>query len=179
MPRRTKKRCSPATETVRPISARPTRSSSSEMSLRASQRARMSAARSSTRRERMSPPCSLGAKSPVSRRCACQRIAVDGAPCRRRAATHPAIHRRQKPRTQIYRKRLSHPCWPPLPAWILNQKSRRMGILLRFKTVEFRSKRPSLRQPHRLTASISSNRARHSHSRSLPSGPGQLGLSRA
>src|SRR5690606_34201217 len=56
MPRRAKKRCSPATEIASPASFKARRSSSSEMSLRASQRARMSADRSSTRRERMSPP---------------------------------------------------------------------------------------------------------------------------
>lgn len=46
IPRCTKKRCSPATETTKPISARARRSSSSEMSLRASQSPRMSVARS-------------------------------------------------------------------------------------------------------------------------------------
>jgi hypothetical protein len=75
MPRRTKKRCSPATDTCRPTPISAWRNSSSEMSLRSSQTARISAPRCSTRRERLSPPCGLGAKLPVSRRCACQRIA--------------------------------------------------------------------------------------------------------
>ncbi len=42
-------------------------------------------------------------------------------PRRRRPATHPGINRRQQPRPQIHRKRLTHPCWPPHPASILNQ----------------------------------------------------------
>ena len=78
MPRRAKKRCSSA-DTVRPASAKAMRSSSSEMSLRASHKAKMPAARYSTRRDRMSPLCGLGAKAPVSRHCANQRMAVDGA----------------------------------------------------------------------------------------------------
>jgi len=40
---------------------------------------------------------------------------------RRSAATHPRINRRQQPRTQIHRKSLTHPYWPPCPASILNQ----------------------------------------------------------
>jgi hypothetical protein len=56
MPRRTKKRCSPATDTCRPTPISAWRNSSSEMSLRASQIAKMSAPRCSTRRERLSPP---------------------------------------------------------------------------------------------------------------------------
>lgn len=34
-------------------------------------------------------------------------------PDRRSMAAQPVINRRQKPGTQIHRKRLSHPCWPP------------------------------------------------------------------
>ncbi len=107
MPRRAKKRCSPATDTVRPASAKAMRSSSSEMSLRASHKARISAARSSTRRDRMSPPCGLGAKAPVSRRCACQRMAVDGATPKRAAAPRqlspPSIAARSRVRKSIDR----------------------------------------------------------------------------
>jgi len=85
-PRRTKKRCSPATETSMPLSASARRSSSRVMSLRSSQMARMSAARSSIRRERISPPRGFGAMSPVSRCCARQRTAVEGATPNRSAA---------------------------------------------------------------------------------------------
>lgn len=43
---------------------------------------------------------------------------------------------RQKPGTQIHRKRLSHPCRPPSPARILNRKSCLTEIPSEFKTVE-------------------------------------------
>ena len=58
---------------------------------------------------------------------------------RRRTAAHPAIHRCQQPHTQIHRKRLSHPCWPPSPAQIMDQNSRGRGIPPRSRTVEKRS----------------------------------------
>src|ERR1700741_2064526 len=79
MPWRTKKRWSVEFATTSPAPANSTRSSSRVMSLRASHSARISSRRSSIRRERVSPPWGLGAKSPVARRCACQRIAVEGA----------------------------------------------------------------------------------------------------
>jgi len=69
------------------------------------------AARSSIRRERISPPCGLGAKSPVSRCCARQRAPVDGATPNRATA-----------------------------ARMLNQKSRLEGISCRFKTLDHRFK---------------------------------------
>ena len=81
-----KKRCRPATETAMPLSASAKRSSSRVMSLRSSQMARMSAARSSIRRERISPPRGFGAMSPASRCCTRQRTAVDGATPNRSAA---------------------------------------------------------------------------------------------
>ncbi len=79
-------------------------------------------------------------------------LGLPGDRCRRRntkpacrcTATHPAINRRQKPRAQIHRERLSHPCWPPSPARILNQKSCPTGIPSRCKMVENRSKRPPI-----------------------------------
>ena len=43
-------------------------------------------------------------------------------------AAQPVINRRQKSRTQIHRKGVSHPCRPPSPARILNQKSHPAGI---------------------------------------------------
>jgi hypothetical protein len=52
----TKKRCRPARDTTKPTSASASRNSSRGMSLRASHIAMMSRRRSSTRRERMSPP---------------------------------------------------------------------------------------------------------------------------
>ena len=56
-------------------------------------------------------------------------------------AAQPVINRRQKSRTQIHRKGVSHPCRPPSPARILNQKSHPAGIPPppQFKTVENRS----------------------------------------
>jgi hypothetical protein len=60
---------------------------------------------------------------------------------RRSTADHPAIHRCQQPDTQIHRETLTHPCWPPSPAPIPNQKSRQRGIPQRFRTVENRSKK--------------------------------------
>lgn len=88
---RTKKRCSVEFATDRPTPASSTRSSSSVISLRASHSARMSARRSSMRCERMSPPCGLGAKLPVARRCACHRIAGEGATPNRAAAARQLV----------------------------------------------------------------------------------------
>ena len=128
-PRRAKKRCSSAIETCKPISISARRSSSSEMSFRASQIA-ISAPRSSIRRERISPPCGLGEKSPVSRRCACQRIAVDGATPKRVAVARQLIPSstaaRSRERKSIGRW-LAHPSRPPSPARILKQKLRFTG----------------------------------------------------
>ena len=60
---------------------------------------------------------------------------------RRSTSAQPVIYRCNKPDTQIHRKSVSHPCWPPSPARILNQKSEPAGIPARFKAVEKRSKR--------------------------------------
>ena len=134
IPRRMKKRCNPATETVRPTSISARRSSSSEMSLRFSQMARMSPAH----------VAALWLRGKVTR-LAPLRLPTDRRRWRntksrrRRAAAQAAINRRQKPRTQIHRERLSHPCWPPSPARSLNQKSEPVGIPARFKAVENRS----------------------------------------
>jgi len=59
---------------------------------------------------------------------------------RRCPATHAAINRSQKPRAQIHRERVTHPCRPPSPARVLNQKSDRKGIPQRFTPIENRSK---------------------------------------
>jgi NAD(P)-dependent dehydrogenase (short-subunit alcohol dehydrogenase family) len=56
-------------------------------------------------------------------------------------AAHPFINRRQKPPAKIHRKWLAHPCRPPSPARILNQKTQPEGIPFRFRQVENRSKR--------------------------------------
>ena len=54
-------------------------------------------------------------------------------------AAQSIVNRRQRSGTQIHRKGVSHPCRPPSPARVLNQKSRLPGIPHRFKTVENRS----------------------------------------
>ena len=63
-------------------------------------------------------------------------------PHSRRTATHSRINRRQKPRAQIHRKRLTDACWPPYPARVLNQTFNPLGSPRRFRTVEIRSKSP-------------------------------------
>lgn len=114
----------------------------------ASQKAGLSVARSSTRRDRTSPHWSLDARLPVARRRGFQRIAVEGATPGRKAAAaiQPFINRRQKPRTQLRQERGTHPCQPaspaklPSPAKSLNQKSppeRRPSIQRDRKPVQF------------------------------------------
>lgn len=84
----------------------------------------------------------LGAKSPVSRRRACPRIAVEAAtPNRLEAARQlipPFTAAKSRERRSIERGCAIHAGLLP-SAWILNQKSHPKGIPARFKTVQRRS----------------------------------------
>src|SRR5258707_4634451 len=52
----------------------------------------------------------------------------DSEPPRRRSARHATCDRRDKPSTNVARKRSRHAGWPPSPAHILNQNSKPRGI---------------------------------------------------
>lgn len=74
-----------------PRSASRARSSSRLWSRSSSNAAMTSACRASIRRDRISPPCGFGAKPPVSRRCASQRITDDTDTPKRPAAARRLI----------------------------------------------------------------------------------------
>jgi len=129
-------------EATKPTSASAKRSSSSEMSLRASQSEDVGRSLLDPARGHVSA-LSLGSKVA---RLAPLRLPTDrrrgrhAKPRCSRTATQPAINRCQKPDAQILRESVSHPCRLPSSARIPNQKFQPTGIPRRFLSVEKRSK---------------------------------------
>jgi hypothetical protein len=73
-------------------------------------------------------------------------VPASGSPSKAQRQTATLLHDNsshhqwpQEAAPQIHQKRLTHLCWPPSPARILNQISRHMGIPYRFRPLEKRS----------------------------------------
>ncbi len=110
IPRRWKNRESPDLDVAIPRAASRWRNSTSVWSRSSSKAAITSPPRASMRRERMSPPCVFGAKPPVARRAASQRMTDDTETPKR-----PAAARRLMPVSTAAKARARRPIESGLP----------------------------------------------------------------